>query len=353
MPGADSLEKHGPAQPAPPNPSKTRIAKIPPGGRTFALVVTVLMVVASLAYMYFYLTTRPSPQNVTKPVEGKHVDPLTKALSIVFVILATWLVYLLPSRALDSQAKAHPERKPDFVMIKGLIRSLMLFVAAFAIISILVGGLTVVWGFIGGFAGMFLGWSLQGPISGAVAWIIVTVKRPFRIGDRIFFPSWGLIGDVLDVGVMYTRLNQVGGTVGSEERSNREILIPNATLWGSVIINYTSQLAAGDEKSERFLLDEVVVRITFDSDWDEAERILLKAAREVTYDIIEETGVQPYIRSDLYDYGVYMRLRYMTLAVDRPRIVHEITKRIIKYIQESKKVDLAIPFVYSFRHGCR
>ncbi len=331
---------------------KTKISKIPPGGRAFALVLTVLMVVASLAYIYFYIT-KPAPQNVTKPAGEKEGNPLAKALSIIFVVLATWLVYLLPSRALDSQAKAHPDRKPDFVMIKGLIRSLMLFIAAFAIISILVGGLTVVWGFIGGFAGMFLGWSLQSPISGAVAWIIVTVKRPFRIGDRIFFPSWGLIGDVLDVGVMYTRLNQVGGTVGSEERSNREILIPNAILWGNVIINYTSQLTAGDEKSERFILDEVIVRITFDSDWDEAEKIMLRAAREVTYDIIEESGMQPYIRSDLYDYGVYLRLRYMTLAVDRPRIVHELTKRIVKYIQESKKVDLAIPYVYSYRHGVR
>jgi hypothetical protein len=34
----------------------------------------------------------------------------------------------------------------------------------------------------------------------------------------------------------------------------------------------------------------VVVRITYDSDWDTVEKILLNATKEVTKDIIEETG---------------------------------------------------------------
>lgn len=332
----------------PPNTSGgLKISKLAPGSRLIGFVIVLLVVVVVLAYLYEagYLANQPDKE---KP------DFVAQLLNIGAIVLATWLVYLIPSRALDVHAKTRPDRRADIIMIKGLVRSLMLMIAIFAIISVIFK-IGVIMGLVATFGGMFLGWSLQSPVSGFVAWIVVTVKRPFRIGDRIFFPSWGLIGDVLDVGIMYTRLNQVGGTIGSEEKSNREILIPNAILWGNVIINYTSaQLAAGDEsKMEGFVLDEVIVRITFDSDWDEAERIMLKAAREVTYDIIEESGMEPYIRSDLYDYGVYMRLRYMTLAVDRPRIVHEITKRVIKYIQESKKVDLAIPYVYSYRHGVR
>jgi small-conductance mechanosensitive channel len=94
--------------------------------------------------------------------------------------------------------------------------------------------------------------------------------------------------------------------VGSEEAVNRPILIPNAMLFSQVVINYTARQDAA------FILDEVVTRITYDTDWDEAERILLDAAREATSDIIQQTGQQPYVRSDMYDYGVYMRLRFMT-----------------------------------------
>lgn len=214
------------------------------------------------------------------------------------------------------------------------------------------------------FGGMFLGWSLQAPISGVAAWMLISIMRPFRVGDRIQLPSFGLVGDVVDVSALYTTLNQVGGSVGSEEPADRTILIPNAMLFGALVINYTpkhqdelirqshqhNQKKDGDISS--YMLDEFVLRLTFDSDWDEAERILLETAREVTADIIQATGEQPYIRADMADwYGVFMRLRFLTNATMRPKIIHEISKRVFKAIQNNSKVDFAIPFIYSDKKG--
>ena len=193
------------------------------------------------------------------------------------------------------------------------------------------------------FGGMVLGWSLQAPVSGFAAWLLVSIKRPFRPGDRIQFPNLGLTGDVKDIGPMYIVLDQVGGTVGSEEAVGRYILVPNALLFSQVVINFTVRQEAA------FMLDEIVVRITYDSDMDAAERILLDAAGEVTHDIITATKVQPYIRSDLYDYGVYLRLRYQTQVQDRARIAYELNKLIVRAIQKTPEVDVAIPYVYSFR----
>lgn len=198
---------------------------------------------------------------------------------------------------------------------------------------------------LGAFVGMLLGWSLQAPVSGVAAWILITLKRPFRIGDRVLFPSLGLLGDVLEVGLMYTKLNQVGGSIGSEDAIGRYILIPNAMLFGQVAINYTPH------QESSYFLDEVVIRLTYDSDWDTAEKILMNAARKVTAQIIKATEKEPYVRADMYDYGVFMRLRYMTLATDRPRISHEITSIIFREFQRQPRVDFAIPFVYSSRKG--
>lgn len=195
------------------------------------------------------------------------------------------------------------------------------------------------------FGGMLLGWSLQAPVSGFAAWLLVSVKRPFRPGDRIQFPSLGLTGDVQDIGPMYVVLDQVGGTVGSEEAVGRYILVPNAMLFSQVVINFTVKQEAA------FMLDEVVARITYDSNMQKAERILLDAARKITGDIIAKTKHEPYIRSDLYDYGIYLRLRYQTQVQDRARIAYEINKEIVKAIQETPEVDLAIPFIYSYRSG--
>jgi len=195
------------------------------------------------------------------------------------------------------------------------------------------------------FGGMLLGWSLQAPVSGFAAWILVSLKRPFRPGDRAQFPTLGLTGDIKDIGPMYTVLNQVGGSIASEEAVGRYILVPNAMLFSQVVINYTvSQEAA-------YMLDEVVVRITYDSDWRKAERVLLDAACAVTKDVIEATGERPYIRADNYDYGIYLRLRYQTRVKDRAETSYEINKLIFEEIQKTPAVDIAIPYVYSFRAG--
>jgi small-conductance mechanosensitive channel len=193
------------------------------------------------------------------------------------------------------------------------------------------------------FGGMLLGWSLQAPVSGFAAWVLVSVKRPFRPGDRIQLPNLGLTGDVKDVGLMYTTLDQVGGAIGSEEAVGRYILVPNAMLFSQVVINYTVV------QDSPYMLDEVIIRITFDSNWQDAERILLTTAAQVTQDIIRATGVSPYIRSDMYDYGIYLRLRYQTRVRDRAEIAYRLTKQIFTEIQRTPTVDMAIPYVYSYR----
>lgn len=197
------------------------------------------------------------------------------------------------------------------------------------------------------FGGMLLGWSLQAPVSGIAAWVFVSLKRPFRPGDRIQFPNLGLVGDVHDTGIMYTMLNQVGGTIGSEEAVGRYILVPNAVLFSQVVINYTVA------QESPYMLDEVIARITYDSNWKTAESILLSAAKEITGDIIQATGIQPYIRSDLYDYGVYLRLRYQTRVKDRAEIAYLINERIFEGFQNNPTVDFAIPYIYSYRAGLR
>lgn len=198
-------------------------------------------------------------------------------------------------------------------------------------------------GFLTLFGGMLLGWSLQAPVSGFAAYLLVLLKRPFRSGDRVQFPELGLTGDVVDIGAMYVTLDQVGGAIASEEPVGRHVLVPNAMLFGQVVINYTV------EQETATMLDEVVIRITYDSSWDQAETILLNAAREVTRDVIEATGVEPYIRSELYDYGVYLRLRYQTRVKERAETAYRLEKRIFDDIQKTPVVDMAIPYVYSYR----
>ncbi len=266
---------------------------------------------------------------------------LAEFLAIAAGILAFYELCVFAAAIVIRARKGAPS---EVGMLASLLRAGAVAAVLLAFLASL-GKLTGSWAAVAGFAGLLMGWSLQAPVSGVAAWAFVNMKRPFRVGDRVLLPAWGLTGDVTQIGMMYTVLNQVGGTVGSEEAAGRNILIPNAMLFGNVVINYTPQQAAA------YVLDEVVIRVTYDSDWDRAEKILVDAARGVTADIIKTTGHDPYMRADMYDYGVMLRLRYMTLATDRPRIVYEITKRIFLDFQQHPEVDFAIPYVFSHRTG--
>ena len=204
-------------------------------------------------------------------------------------------------------------------------------IAIFGIISL--GGSLKTLGISAGFLGMVLGWSLQAPVTGIAAWLMLILKRPFRIGQRVIIA--GITGDVMDITLTHVILNQVGGTVAGEERSGRGILIPNAILFGQTITNYTFDVD--------YILDEVPVRITFQSDWQEAERILINAAKEVTADIIKETGEEPFIRAELFDAGVLMRLRYKTPPDERPENVSAIVKIVFHEFAASDKVEFCYP----------
>jgi small-conductance mechanosensitive channel len=186
-----------------------------------------------------------------------------------------------------------------------------------------------------GFIGSIMAWMLSAPVRNMAGWLFLIISKPFKVGDRIIMG--GVTGDVIDVTMNFIVLDQVGGTTTGEERSGRGVLVPMSWMFGQIINNYSMKLPS-DEAGQKYLLDEVVVRITYDSDWSEAERILKKVAREITGDAVTETGEEPYIRAEFFPSGVFVRIRYRVVPTDRQRVWSEIVKRVSERITGSDKV---------------
>ncbi len=234
------------------------------------------------------------------------------------VAVFLFVFYQVTKRILNRYMSARAQ-KPENVENFMLLYRYTFMAAGFIFVLISLSGHLTALGLSAAFVGMVLGWSLQAPVTGIAAWLMIILKRPFRIGDRVIIA--GIIGDVIDINLTHIVLNQVGGTVGGEEKSGRGVLIPNATLFQQVIYNYTLET--------NFILDEVLVRLTFDSDFDLAEEILVAAAKEVTEEIIAETGFEPSIRCELFESGVLIRLRYQAKPSERQKISTEITRLIL------------------------
>lgn len=79
-----------------------------------------------------------------------------------------------------------------------------------------------------GAAGLAIGLALQGTLSNVAAGVMLLIFRPFRVGDYI--DAGGQAGTVKELGLFMTDLNTP---------DNVRIVVPNASVWGSAIKNYS------------------------------------------------------------------------------------------------------------------
>jgi small-conductance mechanosensitive channel len=255
----------------------------------------------------------------------------------VILTVLTLLVLVSLKRHLSKLMRAHIDAKAyntgnakTFMQVWNRVWK---FVIAILVLMAMSGSLKLL-GLTAGFLGMMLGWSLQQPVTGIAAWLMIIFKKPFKIGDRVVIA--GITGDVTAISLTHVILNQVGGSISGEERSGRGILIPNAILFQNVIINYTLD--------QKYMLDEVPVRLTFDSDWERAKDIMIAAAREVTKEIMDEAGTEPFIRAEFLDWGVLVRLRYSTIPAKRQELSTYIIEILLReFGKEYPRVKFAVP----------
>jgi len=252
-------------------------------------------------------------------------------LIIVLVLILYWVFcYLLNilRKYLLKKAKNKKERSNIEIFSRAIKYIIIIFLIIFAILSYS-GSLTSI-GLFAGLLSAALGWSLQRPISGMAAWLMVVIKRPFEIGDRVIIGT--VKGDISDITLTHVHIQEIGGTIPSEETSGRLILIPNAKLFEQDIINYT--------KKDNFILDEVSFPITFESDINEAQKIAKESAQTILKDYMENTK-EIYTRTYFQPSGVDIFIRYITLAPKRNEISSRITERIFNKVKACKKVRFA------------
>ncbi len=256
-----------------------------------------------------------------------------KYISLVWMglaVIGAIVVYFRLTSQMQKFTEAHaykPENADRFFFI-------WRYVFMFSMGGVIVFLFSDVFGLIGlslTFIVTLMGWGIRNPVTNLAAWLLIILKKPYRIGDRVILG--GIIGDVENISVMYTQMEQVGGTIGGEEKSGRSVLIPNQHLFRWNVINYT--------RDEKYILDEVIIRLTYRSDIRRAEQIMCEQAAEVTADIVAETGETPYVLFEFIPSGVVGKLRYRVVAVKRQSTSTLIVERISKTFMQVGGIEFA------------
>ncbi|MHC4563363.1 MAG: mechanosensitive ion channel family protein [Planctomycetota bacterium] len=208
-----------------------------------------------------------------------------------------------------------------------------------------------------GIIGAGLALSLQETLVCIAGWLIFLVRRPYDIGDRVEVN--GRIGDVIGVSVFQTTMLEVGNWVKGEQSTGRMLIVPNSVLIRHEVLNYA--------KGFPFIWDELSIIVTFESDWEKAEELMLSKA-ELEADKIESQvrrqieqmqqryairyeQLTPTVYTRIVDNGVDLTLRYLCPVRQRRDITHRLSRNILQAFISHPNIDFAYPTTRIFRNN--
>ncbi len=111
------------------------------------------------------------------------------------------------------------------------------------------------------FAGILFSLGSSSVIASVIAGYAMTYRKTFRLGDRV--KIGGVVGDVVQMGVMVTRLRTI---------KNEEAVVPNSQILQGEVLNYSAYA-----RQEGLIL-HTKVGIGYEVPWRQVEALLLLAA---------------------------------------------------------------------------
>jgi small conductance mechanosensitive channel len=138
-----------------------------------------------------------------------------------------------------------------------------------------------------GAAGLAIGLALQGSLANFASGVLIVMFRPYKVGD--FVEAAGISGSVLQVQILTTVL---------KTGDNKQIIVPNGQIMGSIITNYS----ANDTRRV-----DLTIGIGYDDDIDKArdtmqelidadERILKDPASLIAVSELADSSVNFVVR---------------------------------------------------------
>ncbi|HPH47828.1 MAG TPA: mechanosensitive ion channel, partial [Chryseolinea sp.] len=170
--------------------------------------------------------------------------------------------------------------------------------------------------------------------SNAVAGLVITYMRPFKIGDRIKIGE--LTGDVIEKSLLVTRIRTI---------KNEEITIPNASVLSGHTVNYTTSA------KELGLILHTSVTIGYDVPWKQVHELLISAAL-ATDGILKDETKKPFVlQTSLDDFYVGYQINAFTNQPDKMAVIYSLLHQNIQDKFNEGGVEILSPHYRAARDG--
>lgn len=270
---------------------------------------------------------------------------------VFLILLATKALLELMRPVFRAALRGHVRYEADIAGYFQVV-SYAVWATAFGLsMYIMAGGASQQFSGIGiGLASAALIYVMQEPLLNIVGWIIVITMRVYKLGDRIEMNN--ARGYVVEVSPMNTTIREFAPNLYGESFTGRHVTIPNSHVLKGNVFNYT--------KDTPFVWEQVAVSVTYESNHQLAERMILDAAEEVVGPMMRENRARlraKYEFSDLADYieeepkvgwsletsSVNLSLLYFCPVFAKALYRTRLVKRIVEKFNAEPTVQFAYP----------
>ncbi len=193
--------------------------------------------------------------------------------------------------------------------------------------------------------------ALSDLLKNIAGWLYVVTRRPYLIDDRIQIGD--IAGDVIDIRLFRTSMLEIGEWVNADQSTGRIVHVPNGRVLSDAVQNYTQGFA--------FLWHEVSVLVTFESDWERAEKLIEELLTDLTVDVCDQarreiraagkrykiryTHLEPKVWLSVRDSGVELTGRMLVPVRQRRSFDEKAWRGILKALSAEPSINLAYPTV--------
>jgi small-conductance mechanosensitive channel len=270
---------------------------------------------------------------------------VTFAVVVVLIALRWIIALVLRRRITDPEARYRSQKWVTY----GVTTVVMI-----ALVNIWLGGVEGVLAWLGIVsAGVAI--ALTDVLKNLAGWFYIVSRRPFKVGDRVEIK--GVAGDVVDIRAFRFTVLEIGNWVTADQSTGRLVHIPNGQLFSDALANYTEGFP--------LIWEETGVLVTFESDWELAERLIgevlateapdpkerqmaTQIRRAANEYFIRYTHLDPTTYVSVLDSGVMITGRYLVAARERRGVNDRIWRGILHAFAEHETVDLAYPTVRTY-----
>jgi small-conductance mechanosensitive channel len=266
-------------------------------------------------------------------------------LKLVFS-LVTLILTLLLNRGMRHLLRLRIADPTQMRTLYMLVRNTMLAGGGIVILFIWLGSgsnLTVAMGILG--AG--IAFASQEMIGSFAGYVNIVTGNLFRIGDRVRIGN--VEGDVLDISILRTTVMEIGEWVRADQYTGRIVTVANRVVFSDAVFNYTQHW--------RYLWDEIMIPVTYASDWRRAGEIMLEHGKTYASPFqaqaqaelqalvdrypLHEAAVEPTLFVAMTDNWIELTLRYVLEARGRRKVRSQLHQELLQQFESEPDVTVA------------